>query len=231
MTKRGIGFSIVCTFLMLGPANAYTIAVIGTGGVGSALGPHFAAAGHTVVYGSRSPETSEVQALVKETGHGATATTQATAAKNADIILLALPWAPTKAIVEGLGDLDGKIIIDPINALAFGPEKSVGLAATPSAAELIQAWAPGAHVIKAFNTLTRAFMVDSTAAGGPITIPLAGNNAEAKARVAALVEAVGLVPLDVGLLDHARAVEAMGQLYVAQGYQGRTRYEFQLRPR
>lgn len=231
MTMFRINLSTLLTFLLLGTANADTIAVIGTGGVGSALGPRFAAAGHTVIYGSRSPEASEVQALVSQTGHGATATTQAAAAKNADIVLLAVPWAPAQAIVDGLGALDDKIIIDPINALAFGAEKSIGLAATPSAAELIQAWAPDAHVVKAFNTLTRAYMVDPMAAGGPITIPLAGNNADAKARVAALVDAIGLVPLDVGGLSNAGAVEAMGQLYVAQGYQGRQRFEFHLRLR
>lgn len=213
------------------PANADTIAIIGTGGVGSALGPHFAAVGHTVVYGSRSPESAEVQALVTETGHGSSATTQAKAIVDADMVLLAIPWAPAQSIVESLGTLDGKIIIDPINALAFGAEKSVGLAVTPSAAEAIQGWAPNAHVVKAFNTLTRAYMVDASSANGPITIPLAGNNQDAKDKVAALAEAIGLNPIDVGPLSHAAAVEAMGQLYVAQGYQGRTRFEFHLRPR
>lgn len=213
------------------PANADTIAIIGTGGVGSALGPHFAAAGHTVVYGSRSPDSAEVQALVKDTGHGASATTQPEAVVDADMVLLAIPWAPAQSIVEGLGALDDKIIIDPINALAFGAEKSIGLAATPSAAETIQGWAPNAHVVKAFNTLTRAYMVDAGSANGPITIPLAGDNQDAKDKVSSLVEAIGLNPIDVGPLSHAAAVEAMGQLYVAQGYQGRTRFEFHLRPR
>lgn len=213
------------------PATADTIAVIGTGGVGSALGPHFAAGGHTVIYGSRTPDSSEVQDLVALTGNGASATSQSAAAADADIILLAIPWAPARAVVEGLGTLDGKIIIDPINALAFGAEKSVALAVTPSAAELIQSWAPRSHVVKAFNTLTRAYMVDAASAGGLITIPLAGNNDGAKARVAALVSSIGLEPLDVGVLRHARAIEAMGQLYVAQGYQGRQRFEFHLRAR
>lgn len=222
--------AVLCLCLSL-PVAADTIAVIGTGGVGSALGPHFAAAGHTVIYGSRTPDSSEVQDLVALTGNSASATSQSAAAADADIILLAIPWAPTKTVVESLGKLDGKIIIDPINALSFGAEKSVALAATPSAAELIQSWAPRAHVVKAFNTLTRAYMVDAASAGGLITIPLAGNNHDAKVRVAALVSAIGLKPLDVGVLSHARAVEAMGQLYVAQGYQGRQRFEFHLRPR
>jgi 8-hydroxy-5-deazaflavin:NADPH oxidoreductase len=226
--------NFVTTILCLGlswTATADTIAVIGTGGVGSALGPHFAAAGHTVIYGSRTPDDLDVQNLVTLTGNGASATSQSAAAADADIVLLAIPWAPAQTIVKGLGNLDDKIIIDPINALAFGADKSIALAATPSAAEMIQDWAPRAHVVKAFNTLTRAYMVDAASAGGSITIPLAGNSPIAKDRVAALVSSIGLEPLDVGLLSNARAVEAMGQLYVAQGYQGRQRFEFHLRSR
>jgi len=59
------------------PAQAAKIAVIGTGNVGSALGPEFAALGHTIVYGSRTPTEQDVKDLVARTGHGATATTQA----------------------------------------------------------------------------------------------------------------------------------------------------------
>lgn len=211
--------------------NADTIAVIGTGGVGSALGPRFAAAGHTVIYGSRNPNNPEVRDLVRKTGNGASATSQADASQSAEIILLAIPWAPAKDVVSGLGQLDGKIIIDPINALSFGNEKSVSVAASPSAAELIQEWAPGAYVVKALNTLTRAFMIDPLTAGGAISIPIAGDNADAKTKVESLISEVGLVPIDVGPLSHARSIEAMGQLYVAQGYQGRQRFEFHLRPR
>jgi predicted dinucleotide-binding enzyme len=231
MKLRHLSVVTVLSCLLASVALAETIAVIGTGSVGSALGSRFAAVGHTVVYGSRRPRDADVLLLVNETGNGATVVLPSQAAKTADIILLAVPWAAAEKIVKGLGSLDGKIIIDPINALAFGPEKSITLAASPSAAEQIQAWAPGARVVKAFNTLTSAFMTDPSAAGGPITIPLAGNDDAAKARVADLVIAVGLVPLDVGKLNHARVVEAMGQLYVAQGYQGRQRFEFNLRPR
>ncbi len=212
-------------------AQAATIAIIGTGGVSSALGPRFADAGHTVVYGSRDPDATEVQDLVRETGVGTRATSQAGAVIDADIIILAIPWAPAEDVVKGLGDLRGKIIVDPINALSFGENRTISPAADPSSAELIQSWVPEATVIKAFNTLTRAYMVDPAASGGPITIPLAGDDEAAKNTVAELVSEIGLEPLDLGPLRHARQIEAMGLLYVAQGYQGRPRFEFHLRPR
>ena len=58
------------------PAVADTIAVIGTGDVGGALGPAFAGQGHTIVYGSRDPERNKVKELVANTGEDASATTR-----------------------------------------------------------------------------------------------------------------------------------------------------------
>lgn len=214
-----------------GPAAADTIAIIGTGGVGSALGPRFAALGHTIVYGSRTPDSPEVRSLVSETGSGATAKSQAQSVSGADIVILAIPWAPAEDIVKNLGSLEEKIIIDPINAMEFGASQSIEPAASPSAAELIQSWAPEAHVVKAFNTLTRAYMIDPSSSGGPVTIPIAGDSKEAKEKVAELARGIGLEALDVGDLTLAHAVEAMGLLYVAQGYQGRDRFEYHLRLR
>ena len=91
--------------------SAETIAVIGTGSVGSALGPRFAELGHTVIYGTRTPEREDVQALVAATSSGATATTPPEAAQMADIILLAIPWSVAEDVLVSLGDLSGKIII------------------------------------------------------------------------------------------------------------------------
>ncbi len=228
--KRLLSFATLL-FSLAGPAAAETIAMIGTGNVGAALGVRFAELGHTIVYGSRTPNDPDVQALVRETGNGARATTQAESVEGADIVVLALPWAPTQSIVESLGALDGKIIIDPINALSFGADRTLSIAAEPSATELIQSWVPSAHVVKAYNTLTSAYMVDPDASGGSITIPIAGNSQEAKTKVAELTRGIGLEALDVGDLTMARAVEAMGLMYVAQGVQGRDRFEFHLRPR
>ncbi|NIN40234.1 MAG: NAD(P)-binding domain-containing protein, partial [Gammaproteobacteria bacterium] len=85
-------FAVSAIFLFLGtPAFADTIAVIGTGDVGGALGPEFAAQGHTIVYGSRDPGRSKVEELVRKTGDLASATTPAEAAAQADIVVLAVP--------------------------------------------------------------------------------------------------------------------------------------------
>jgi NADPH-dependent F420 reductase len=210
--------------LLCAPALADTIAIIGTGDVGGALGPEFAAQGHTIVYGSRNPERDRVKELVANSGEGASATTPADAAAQADIVVLAVPGLMVEEITRSLGDLSGKIIIDPTNPLERRMNR-LEHAVDTSNAEIIQAAAPGAYVVKAFNTLNWATMVDPSSAGGPVSIPLVGDNARAKEKVAELVAGMGLEPIDVGPLRDARWVEGMLILWINNRW-GSTRPSF-----
>ncbi len=221
---------LVAAVLFLGaPVVAETIAVIGTGDVGGALGPEFAAQGHTVVYGSRDPQRDKVTELVKNTGEGASATTPAEAAAGADIVVLAVPGLMVEEITRNLGDLSGKIIIDPTNPLERRMNR-LEHAVDTSNAEIIQAAAPGAYVVKAFNTLNWRTMVDPASAGGPVSIPLVGDNAKAKQTVAELVSGMGLEPIDVGPLRDARWVEGMLILWINNRFGGsRPSFEYHLR--
>lgn len=221
---------LVAAVLFLGaPVVAETIAVIGTGDVGGALGPEFAAQGHTVVYGSRDPQRDKVTELVKNTGEGASATTPAEAAAGADIVVLAVPGLMVEEITRSLGDLSGKIIIDPTNPLERRMNR-LEHAVDTSNAEIIQAAAPGAYVVKAFNTLNWRTMVDPASAGGPVSIPLVGDNAKAKQTVAELVSGMGLEPIDVGPLRDARWVEGMLILWINNRFGGsRPSFEYHLR--
>ena len=83
-------------------AAAETVAMIGTGNVGAALGRRFAENGHKIVYGSRDPSAADVRELVAATGHGAVAVTQAEAAAQADIVVLAVPWSAAEDVVRAL---------------------------------------------------------------------------------------------------------------------------------
>lgn len=219
-------------FLALLPVAgaADTIAVIGTGSVGGALGPEFAALGHRIVYGSREPDRDEVRALVARTGGDASATTPADAVRDAEFVVLAVPGELAPSIAAGLGDLAGKILIDPTNALRRGDDGNFEMTVATSNAELIQAAAPGAHVVKAFNTLNWRTMVDPDSAGGPVTIPLVGDDADAKARVAALVEGLGLEAIDLGPLRYARHVEGMLVVWINNRYNGGLSFDYHLRP-
>lgn len=215
------GVLVVVTGLLGSPpANADTIAVIGTGDVAGALGPEFAAQGHTIVYGSRDPSRDAVRELVERTGNAASATTPAESVAGADIVVMAVPGTVVEAVTKGLGDLSGKIIIDPTNAVDRSNDGYLELVYDTSAAEIIQGAAPGAHVVKAFNTLNWRTMVDPDSTGGPVSIPLVGDSAEAKATVAELVEGMGLEAIDLGPLRYARHVEAMLLVWIHNRYGG-----------
>lgn len=221
--------AVIIFFLVAGAATqAETVAIIGTGNVGGALGPEFAAQGHTIVYGSRDASRANVSELVKRTGNGASATTQAEAAAQASIVVLAVPGMLVEEITTSLGDLSGKIIIDPTNPLKFG-NSSISHGVETSNAEIIQQTAPGAHVVKAFNTLSWQYMVDPDSSGGAVSVPLVGNNDEAKVVVANLVRSIDLHPIDVGPLENARWVEGMAILLINNNFGPLPAFNFNLR--
>lgn len=196
-------------------SNNQTIAIIGTGNVGSTLGKIWAARGHKIVYGSRSPQSGRVQSLVKELGGNVSATSQAAAAAQSDIILIPIPPAAIPEVMLALGDVTGKVIIDPTNWWIFeGGWASAPRDPRDSLAKQVQALAPGALVVKAFNTMNFAVMEDPTISGGPVTVPLASDSEEAKQIVAALVEDIGLEPLDIGPLAAAEYLEEMLRLAI-----------------
>jgi NADPH-dependent F420 reductase len=226
--KRCITF-IACLVIWASPIHADTIAVVGTGDVGGALGPEFAALGHDVLYGSRDPTSKKVRALVERTGHGARAMTPRDAAGKADIVVLAVPGLLAGDIVAALGDLSGKIIVDPTNPLVRRDDGRLGIETDGSNAEIIQAAAPGADVVKAFNTLGWRTMIDPEATGGPVSIPLVGDSSEAKAKIARLVASMDLEPIDVGPLRNARHVEGLSVLLLNNALGGGPSFEFHFR--
>jgi len=182
-----------------------TISIIGSGGMAAAIGGLAAKAGHTVEVMSRGA--AKARALAEQIGAGATTGTFG-AAPAGDIVILAVPYAAVLDVVKQYGEaLAGKLLIDitnPVNSDFTGfvtPDDSFG------AREIAKAAPADAVVVKAFNTLFSHVLAAGSFQSQPLDVFLAGDDAQAKARVAAFIESLGLRPMDIGLLPMARTLE------------------------
>lgn len=198
------------------------IAVLGTGDMGDSFGPRLAGLGYKIVYGSRNPDSDRVKELISKTGANASAATSDVAARQADIIFLAIPWEPMEQVIKGLGPVKDKIIVDlswPASELA--EDGYWQMTTKPSGAEVIQSWIPDAKVVKAFGTIGSYVVDDPSLAGGPVSIPIASDHRSAKETVARIAAELGLDPVDAGPLRMAANIEAMMELYLVPHTQGR----------
>ena len=196
------------------------IAILGTGTVGGALGVRWSTAGYSVTFGSRDPQGDKAQALLESAGDNTSAASIADAANNADVVLLATPWPAAEETLNGAGDLTGKVLIDctnPINATFTG----LDLGFEESAAERIATWAPGARVVKAFNTVSAAVMSNTMFDETPAAMFYCGDDQDAKQTVHQLAESIGMEPIDSGDLSHARYLEPLAMLYIKLAIQHR----------
>ncbi len=189
------------------------IAILGAGRVGRALGLRWAAKGHRVVYGVRDADSAEARDALEKTGIASTIATLREAVDGSQVVLLAIPWNAIHEVIESLGALDEKILLDCINPIK--PDFS-GLAedAAPSAAEQIARRAPGACVIKAFNTVSDATMVDPDYGGLRASMFYCGDDDAAKAIARQLTIDADMEPVDAGPLANAAHLESLAMLYI-----------------
>ena len=143
---------------------------------------------------------------------GATVGTAGTAPAG-DIVVLAVPYASAAAVVSDYGDaLHGKVIVDITNPITPDSKGFVTPDGSSGAQEIAKAAPAGAHVVKAFNTLFSDVLAAGSAEGRPLDVFIAGDDAQAKARVSAFIESLGLRPMDTGELPMARALENVALL-------------------
>lgn len=220
-----MAFFILLTSLILPPESfaqsEKTVAVIGTGDMGNSLGPRLADIGYRVVYGSRDPSRESVRDLVLKTGPNASATTQEEAAQSASIIFLAVGWPAMEQVAQSLGNLEGKIVVDVSFPFEQGEDGYPQSTVDTSSAEMIQAWNPGAKIVKI--GMPTAYYIDKPEELGhrPSNL-IAGDDRKSKETVAKIAYAIGQDPFDAGPLRMSRAIEAQTLLFMVPLYQRRT---------
>ncbi len=191
-----------------------TISIIGSGNMATAIGTRAAKHGHTIEILSRNSAKS--QALADQIGNGATVGTFGQRPAG-DIVIVAVLYAGAVDAVAHFGDsLSGKILVDitnPFNADATGLVTSAG----NSASHQIAAAAPeDSHVVKAFNSIFGGVIAQDQ----PMDVFFAGDDVEAKARVAEFLASLDMRPLDAGGLEMVHALEWAGILLVGLARSG-----------
>ncbi|MHC5755769.1 MAG: NADPH-dependent F420 reductase [Nostoc sp.] len=182
-----------------------TISIIGSGGMAAAIGGHATNAGHTVEVMSR--DAAKARALAKQVRARATTGTFGDAPAG-DIVILAVPYAAVLDVVKQYGEkLAGKLLVDITNPVASDYTSFVTLSDSFGAQEIAKVAPADAVVVKAFNTQFSHVLAAGPVEGHPLDVFLAGDDAEAKARVSAFIESLRLRPMDTGPLPMARTLE------------------------
>jgi predicted dinucleotide-binding enzyme len=181
-----------------------SISIIGLGNMASTLADRALAGGNAVEIIGRDPaKANELAAALGGATVGAADT-----APDGDIVILAVPYASAAAVVSEYGDaLQGKVIVDITNPITPDSKGFVTPDGSSGAQEIAKAAPEGAHVVKAFNTLFSNVLAAGSAEGRPLDVFIAGDDAQAKARVSVFIESLGMHPMDAGQLPMARALE------------------------
>jgi predicted dinucleotide-binding enzyme len=203
------------------------IGVLGTGDVGKALGKGFITLGHEVMIGSRSATNEKALAWVKEMGPKASAGTFADTATFGEIVVLATLGNANEEVLSTAGPekLRGKVVIDATNPLDFsgGIPPKLAITGNDSGGERVQKLLPGAHVVKAFNTVGNVFMFRPEFPGGPPDMFIAGNDEDAKKKVTGILKDFGWGAVhDLGGIETSRYLEAMCMVWVLSAIRGGT---------
>ncbi len=186
------------------------VGILGTGDVGKALARGFASRGCDVKIGSREKKGELV--TFKE------------AAQHGEIVVLALRWDGTENALKMAdpSNFKGKVVIDATNPLKYAPgsHQAEGLERgfSDSGGEQVQRWLPDAKVVKAFNIVGNALMVDPKLPGGPPTMFIGGNDEGAKKVVTDILTDFGWETIDLGGIEASRLLEPMCWAWVQSAF-------------
>ena len=192
------------------------VLVIGAGNMGSGFVKQLSAAGHSVSVTAR--DRAKAAALAAQYPH-TQVVPAAGAAEGQDIVILATGYGDAVTALQSVGNLQGKVVVDITNPLT-ADYMGLTLGHSTSAAEEIAKAIPGAHLVKAFNTVLAQVLGQGAALadGSKVTVFYAGDNEVAKATVKTLAESLGFVTADAGGLKNARYLEPVAGLNIYFAY-------------
>lgn len=189
------------------------VAVIGAGSVGGNLGATLSKAGFAVCFGVK--EGKDTSGLLARCAGDARADSVEEAAKSADVVFLALPAEATADVARSLApQLAGKVVVDCGNPLewqdgpVWAPPEEGSLTAAVAKA------APGAKVVKAFNTFGAEHHADPARTGAPAVVFMAGDDAGAKTTIGEIATRAGFRAIDAGPLRNAAVLENVAMLWI-----------------
>lgn len=201
-------------------AKKKKVGVIGSGQVGKVLAAGFLKHGYEVMIGTREP--SKLEGYAEEQGLKV-GTFELTAAFGEIVVLATAGRASVAAIaLAGPANLEGKTVLDATNPIAEAPPEDGVLkfftSLDESLMEQLQAKAPGARFVKAWNSVGNAFFVNPELPGGRPTMFICGNHEGAKAEAAAILDQFGWDAVDMGTAKAARAIEPLCMLWCIPGF-------------
>jgi NADPH-dependent F420 reductase len=201
------------------------VTIIGAGNMGRGIGTRLVAGGHSVTFVDANPETAhkagaDVKASAKNGAKVSTASLDDV--QLGDVVVFAVWYGTNIELAKQLGSkLAGKVVVDIANPLNSTFDGLATATDSSSAEDVAKAIASGAKVVKAFNTTYAGTLLAGQVAGQPLDVFIAGDDADAKNKVAELVKDGGMRPIDTGPLSRARQIEGMQFLHiVTQGTLG-----------
>jgi len=190
------------------------VTIIGAGNMGGAIAVRVITGGHDAQVLTRTP----VKVPFPGAKHGSVGDPI-----TGDIVVLALPYAAVgEVLAQYEGQLDGKVLVDITNPVDFATFDSLVVPTGSSAAAEIAQSVPGASVLKAFNTTFAATLTTGEVGSERTSVLIAGDDGDAKAALAAVVDAGGLRAVDAGSLQRAHELEALGFLQLTLAAAGQT---------
>jgi predicted dinucleotide-binding enzyme len=201
---------------MIKEAITMHVTIIGTGRMARGISTRLLAGGnHVTLVGHKPGEAEALAEELKGTSKGGSISVGKVGKISGEVVFLAVPFGAVESIAKQYGEaLAGKILVDITNPIVYQTMESI-FPGSSGAEAIVKLIPESTRLVKAFNTTFAGTLLSGKVAGLPLDVFMAGDDVDAKAKITQLIEAGGLIAIDVGPLIRVRQLEAMGLLHIA----------------